>query len=837
MKIEAKNFIAHYRIEDNTVQTVEEHLQGVMDLCERYTHALSFSNTGKMLGLLHDMGKFSNEFYEYITEAIAEEKANEKDDKQGSSVDHGKYGAMLMLERYHNGDVIRRTMAEIVAMIICYHHGGLEDYITDDLEIRMFTRCGLADKNVSTGNKSSVENKANPSNKGNTDGSYIQVKERFFNRMIMPEQLDIMFDAAVNEFRDYINKGRNSGTISSFNIHLLIKFLYSCLIDADRYDTYLFMNKKVEEEAIDINQLWKRFDKSLSVKEEAFRNKITNSAMEEAIKQLRHDIWKQCRDFSKQPTGIYTLTVPTGGGKTLSSLRYALDHAMISGKRRILYILPFTAIIEQNAEVVRNTLDADEYILEFHSNVVTDDGSEGKGDNYAYRQLLTEQWTSPIILTTMVQFLNTFFASGTKDIRRLHNLTDTIIIFDEIQALPVKCISLFNETVNFLSSQCRDTIILCSATQPNLDRVKHKINIRKEMITDIKDKFEQFKRMQIIDARYRRKMSIPEVGDFIYDLKKDNETILMVLNTKKAAEEVYREVKNRLEDNEILFYFLSTNLCPTHRKKVIKEMKEALEQHKHVVCVSTQLIEAGVDISFTCVVRHVAGLDSIAQASGRGNRNGESGIKNTYIIQLEDERLGSLKELEVGEKCTTFVLNDYALDHARFDHDLLSPRSIKQYYDYFFQDPDIDRKMDYPIYEKDDTIFNKLSSTNKRNAYKKTYNCECPLTLEYQFKSAARSFEVIDEAAKSILVPYGDGATIISSLLSHGGPLLDMGLIRKAQPFMVNVPLNTYEKLKSNHAILMDEKSGVLLLADGFYDDELGIVAEGGRMKTLMIGL
>jgi CRISPR-associated endonuclease/helicase Cas3 len=552
------------------------------------------------------------------------------------------------------------------------------------------------------------------------------------------------------------------------------------------------MQNKEEKDPIHIRCLWEKFSESLSLKEVYFQKLKTSSQLEETIRILRQDVWMQCRNFSKAPTGIYTLTVPTGGGKTLSSLRLALDHAIINEKKRILYVLPFTSIIEQNASVVREVLNTGDYLLEHHSNVVNE--TAYGSDDYEYRKLLTEQWTSPIIFTTMVQFLNTFFAGGTQDIRRFHNLTDCIIIFDEIQALPVKCISLFNETVNFLSNLCRDTIILCSATQPSLGMVKHKVNINKEIIKDVDIKFEEFKRMEIIDERYGRKFSVPKLSEFIYCKKQENDTILIILNTKAAAERVYLEVKQRFKDDSILFYYLSTNLCANHRKSIIREMKEALSQNKQVICVSTQLIEAGVDISFSCVIRHIAGLDSIAQASGRGNRNGEGAIKQTYIIELEDERLGSLKEIRLGEQFSGFVLDEYASNMDRFDRNLLSPKAIKRYYEHFFWEEDIERMMDYPVHGYDNTIYNMLSHPNKSRAYKNAYDSDYPLKFEYQFKTAAHCFEVIDEAAKSVLVPYKEGKSIISKLYSREA-LPDIGLIRSAQQYMVNISMRVYDLL------------------------------------------
>lgn len=513
MSCDKQVYPAHYRKEDEAIQAVEVHLEGVKSLSGMYAAKIGFQNTGILMGLLHDIGKFSDEFFEYINTAIQNSKENKPE--PAKTVDHGKHGAILILERYHKSDAYKKVTSEILAMLLCYHHGGLEDYISEDLDIKLWTRCGQSGDEYTR------------------DISYTQAKERFFERIISSEALDKLFDASVAEFKTYIDKKREAGNFSYYDFSLLIKYLYSCLIDADRYDTYLFMQNKQEDMEIDYNELWGNFSRKLKVKEEYFKNYKTKSELEEKIRQLRYDIWQYCNDFADKPPGIYTLTVPTGGGKTLSSLRYALNHAIMYGRKRIIYVLPFMTIIEQNSGVVRDVLDAGEYLLEHHSNVIFNE--ENEEDQLQYWRLLTEQWTSPIIFTTMVQFLNTFFSGGTRSIRRLHNITDAIIIFDEIQALPTKCISLFNETINFLASQCRNTVILCSATQPSLDMVKRKINVNQEIIPDLQNKFKEFKRMEIIDSRYHNKMSLAQLGDFICKIKEDNDSILIVLNTKTSA--------------------------------------------------------------------------------------------------------------------------------------------------------------------------------------------------------------------------------------------------------------------------------------------------------------
>lgn len=812
---------AHYRISDDRIQTVEEHLTGVSRLCSEYAKEHNFEWTGRLLGLLHDLGKFTGEFRNYITEGIRIEKGELP--KISRTVDHGKYGAIFLREHFPEKYPGDKVMTEILEMAICYHHGGLEDYITDDLECKLVNRCVL---------------------KNEERKYYIEACNMLFERVLSPEEMDELLSKASEEFNNYL---RSKGKLDQFELHLLIKMLYSCLIDADRYDTYCFMQNynryEYMEEKADIGQLWNTFDKRLSETERKFQEKVYKSALESRIHNLRQDIWKQCSNFGANPEGIYTLTVPTGGGKTLSSLRYAINHAIKYNKKHIIYVLPFTSIIEQNAAVVRDVLEAGDYLLEHHSNVIHDaNESENDKNNrnlsdekWEYYRLLTEQWTSPIIFTTMVQFLNTLFAGGTQSIRRLHNITDAILVFDEIQALPINCISLFNKAVTYLRKECRNTIILCSATQPGLDRVENKISVDAEIINNIDEKFQAFKRMEIKPVIVKGGMSVSELGAFVKDRKNENSSILIIMNTKSMAERIYREVKNCIDDSNVVLYFLSTNLCPAHRREIIKNMKQKMSEGEHVICVSTQLIEAGVDISFSCVIRHLAGLDSIAQAAGRGNRNGEAEIKEAYIVQVEGENLGSLDTIKYGEDATKAVLDRYINKPEAFDYDLLSPKALSYYYDNYYDLKIINEQMNYPIMNGKSTILEKLSYINKKNEYKNRYGEKCPTMLQYQFKTAAVHFKVIDDNDTSVAVPFDKGKILIQKLMDNSTVYPDMKLIREAQKYSVNISKLTYEKLKDQGAFNIVANCGLLILDDRFYDLELGVITEGKMMGLAMI--
>jgi len=805
---------AHYRKVDDTIQTVEEHLLGVSKLCSEYAKEHGFEWTGKLLGVLHDIGKYTNEFRDYITEGIRREK--EGLPPLSKNVDHGKYGGIFLYYHYPRNDIYDKVMFEILTMIICYHHGGLEDYITDDLDCKLLNRCKVKDQEE--------------------ENYYQEACKRLFERVLTVEEMDKMLRKSTEEFRNYIN---TQGKQDPFDLHLIIKVLYSCLIDADRYDTYRFMqNDNINESIkdVDVEKLWDIFDKRLAVTEKKLKEKAPKSELEAKIHNLRQDIWKECNDHGNKDEGIYTLTVPTGGGKTLSSLRYAINHAKRYNKNRIIYVLPYTSIIEQNAAVVRDALDAGDYLLEHHSNVVhenfsTENTSNVIDERWEYYKLLTEQWTSPVIFTTMVQFLNTLFAGGTQNIRRLHNIRNAILIFDEIQAIPINCISLFNKAINFLHKECKNTVILCSATQPCLDRVEHKIHVDGEIISNLDEKFRKFKRMQVKPEIRKGGMSIAEFTEFVKSKKIFNKSILIVMNTKSMAEKVYQEVKNNINETDITFYFLSTNLCPAHRRKIIIEMKSKLAEGKHVICVSTQLIEAGVDISFSCVIRHIAGLDSVAQAAGRGNRHGEGEIKDAYIVQLEGESLGSLDTIRYGEEATKAVLDKYIYEPEHFDHDLLSPKALKYYYDNFYKLGKIGGQMDYPIKNEKSTIIEKLSYIKKTNEYYNRFGEKCPTILQYQFRTAAKHFKVIDDSDTSVVVPYGDGEMLVQKLRDNLLLYPDKKLIREAQQYSVNISRATFEKLKEQKAVEIAGNSGILVLDKRYYDDELGVTTEGKEME------
>ncbi len=802
-------YTAHYRKSDKEHQSVKDHLINVSHYCRDYGKSTKIEKLSELVGLLHDMGKLCDDFQEYIKLAIEhEEKGTLAEWKKSfQTVDHGKAGGMYIYRKYHYRDSYARITTEIIAMVVCYHHGGLHDYITFDCKTPLLDRFEHSEQN----------------------SSYQQATERFFQQVADEKYIENMFFEACKEIKNLYEKIAENKLPIFFSIHLLIKQLYSILIDADRYDTYLFMDNKPEDPPIKTKALWEQYSELMHDKILEFKRAETKSPLEEKIKHLRLEISDACADFYDKGTGVYTLTVPTGGGKTLSSLRFALKHAAEKGKKRIIYILPFTTIIEQNAQEVRTVLKCNEYLLEHHSNVIHDNDDESE-NNY---RLLTQRWDSPIIFTTMVQFLDTIYAGGTQALRRMHNLSDSILIFDEIQAIPIKCISLFNSAINYFSKICNTTVILCSATQPNLSETMIPLlkDNEGEMIPDLLKKFREFKRMKVVDKRLNGGYSYEMLGNFAYELKENLTSILIVLNTKTCAEKTYEELKKRNGKKEHKIFYLSTNLCPAHRKKIIKVIKRLLKRKKSVICISTQLIEAGIDISFECVIRHLAGLDSVAQATGRGNRHGEGEIKISYIINLRDEMLGSLKEIELGEKHTAEILNEYGRNKERFDNDLLSPAAIKRYYNYYYADPSIAKLMNYPVKIKEQNmntdIYKMLAgAVPNKIAYQDKLGKECELTFNFMFETAGKHFQVIDDLTTSVLVPYGKGKKIIADLFGSKSFEEKIKNLKFVQQYSVNIYKDQMDKLIREKAFELSEIPGIYVLKDGYYDKKLGVITE-----------
>lgn len=793
--------IAHIRLCDDEEQLVEEHLTAVRKIAEQYGKKLNVKHLAGLAGMLHDLGKYSDDFQSYIKEAVE----NPDTPPKRGSVDHSTAGGKLLYELFHQKGETQheKLLAEIIGNVIISHHSYLQDFLNHGLESSYLRR--VKEKEIS---------------------QYIDVKTFFFTKVMDEGKFRDYVDKAVNELKSFLQK--TTQQLINEDLMFLSKFLFSTLIDADRTDSMLFEENKPYQMIESRQALFKVYYQKLIKQLNVYEGEITK---ENKIGMLRREMSEQCEDFAHHPSGIYSLSIPTGGGKTLASLRYALQHALQYKKERIIYIVPYTTIIEQNAEDVRSILEDETNILEYHSNVIDNNADSDSDDDFFQNdyklKLSKENWDSPIIFTTMVQFLNVFYESGTRSIRRLHNLTNSVIIFDEVQKVPTACVSLFNKAVNFLKNHGNSTSLLCTATQPSLDYVKNslEINTDAEIIKDLPEVVDEFKRVELIDYASNSSFNTEKLSGFVQRKIIEQNSILIILNTRKVVRELFEELSTFI-DEEIHLYHLSTTMCAAHRKDLIADMKKKLENEKRVICVSTQLIEAGVDISFKCVVRSLAGLDSIAQAAGRCNRHGEcETYGEVYIIDHENEKLNSLKEIKAGKIITKKLLIDIERSEKVTVNDILSTKIMERYFQEFYSE--FQHDLDYPVTGFRENMVDMLTDGKQESARYQSYINKYKQHLDIMnissMHTAAKQFQVIENNTTSVIAPYKGGEGIITKLIS-AETIADLNkLLREAQQYVVNVYDHEKRSLSENNGMYGIFDNQIFILGENFYDDRYGI--------------
>lgn len=788
-------FIAHRR-KDGTEQSLTDHLTDVGDIASKLASKLGVSDAGALIGLLHDVGKFSVDFQAYIGSATGKINPDEDDyvDFKGlkGKIDHSSAGAQWVWETCQKWGPQGELVGQILALCIASHHSGLIDCLKPEGENGFSGRMGKSDDK--THKKESLNSAPEHYIKrlhGLADKALIQN---------MWEQLRVIGQAP--------NK-----SIRSFNIGFFCRMLFSCLIDADRINSADFEYPE--------NKQHRNNRPDWAVPIQRLEQAISQFNGEKAIDELRRNISDTCRERALDKQGIYTLTVPTGGGKTYASLRYALHHARQHKLDRIIYIIPFTSIIEQNAAATREVLESSEdtfpWVLEQHSNLEPEQQSW-------HSKLVSENWDAPIVMTTMVQFLEVLFSGGTRGARKMHQLANTVLIFDEIQTLPINCTHLFCNALNFFTNYCKTTAVLCTATQPLLDQLKSPekgqlaIPPENELVCDVPKLFADLERVTLSNKVRPEGWTTEQIAALALSEFKDLGSCLIIVNTKAWAQQLYLEIQSSLKVDKGALFQLSTSLCPAHRKEIFENVKERLNNHQPVLCISTQLIEAGVDVDFSSVIRFLAGLDSIAQAAGRCNRNGLRKGSIVHVVNPDEEKIDLLKDIKIGRDKAQRVMNE------GFDN-LLAPNAIKQYFNYYFHDRA--EEMSYPITAKqvgrDDDLLNVLSGNEKNIGRNKN-----TLLLQQSFMTAGKLFKAIDSPTQAVIVPYGEDGKNLIAELGRVAKEFDVKtyrtLLKQAQKFSVNVFPNVWKQLqneKAIHEIQPDE--GIYYLDEKYYSDEFGL--------------
>ncbi len=798
--------IARYS-QNNTPQYLISHLENSMTLSRHHGKEIGLDKISALAGLFHDAGKASSSWQDYLRKSI--------EGKTQAKKDHSTAGAQILKKTLSN----KLLSATAIEAVIMYHHGsGLPDMICQDGSSEFLSRLNKDENNTEL-----AEIEKNISALcGNRINEVLQSK-------------NIKEDGRT-ELLEACKKGATSKKKLLFNMGLHLRNLSSCLIDADRTDSAAFeANEKINicdyEKISDWTILLRRLEKYLE-----------NVKNNDVLGRIRSYISDRCAIYGQSEKGIYTCSAFTGSGKTLSSLRFALEQAKKHNMKHIFIIAPYTSIIDQNADVIRSVLEDEktkgQIVLECHSNLSAEKKSELKEteENYARFE---ETWNSPVIITTMVQFLETLFGSGTKKIRRMHQLINSVLIFDEVQTLPVKTTFLFNWGLEYLVDVCKCSALLCTATQPCLDKIgKEKMyylrmNDDSEVVENLSQHFDSLKRVDFIDMTDggRKTQTATEICAYIQNQMENINSFLAVVNTKPQAKELFELVRESSCADYV--YHLSTNMCPAHRKKVISEITQNLSCGKRIVCVSTRLIEAGVDVSFEGALRYMAGLDSIIQTAGRCNRNNELQEKGKVaIFAYADEKLGSLEELKIAQEQMERVLREFPTDKKTGFISLVQPNVIDAYFEYFYASIP-ERLLKYSVKEKSATVLDMLSDNEiAKKEYERTHNHEnWKLPYMQSFKTAWESFEVIADSTTGVIVPYeeNDVAGRFSALEhgeeNYGEKLRD--LKREAQQYSINVYSNQLVRmLKENMIYEILPDSDIYALNKVFYDKNKGLVYE-----------
>jgi len=785
-------FTAHIdpQSEPHRIQSCTDHSRSVADLAKAILAPCGLGSTGYLAGLLHDCGKFTDEFDEYITRAIGGEKAHK------GSVIHTFAGVRCIMELFHvpNEQPAESIAAEVIAICIGSHHGLID----------------LWNERHESGFEHRLKHQ--PAYDRRAIAS-------FYKECATKDEIEQLFNEAKKEITSYLQLKINGYVRSEkeycYALGLLVRLITSAIVEADRTDTRCFMDNTPLPQTSPPD--WARCAAQVN-------RHIAAIPHEKPIQIARRAFSDRCAEAAENESGLFRLDLPTGGGKTLAALRFAVLHAKANKMRRVFYVAPFLSIIEQNADVIRSAVGDTIPMLEHHSNLVQEEATPEQAAQTEYMQ---QTWDAPMIITTFVQLLSTLFSGKMSSVRRFHALCESVIIIDEVQSLPPRMLSMFNCAVNFLVRCCRATVVLCSATQPPFDRADRKMLPCEPLISDAM--FKQYAPLfQRTTIQYAGACSMSELAELAISTLETSNSLLVVCNTKREAADLFHALA---DTTDAKLFHLSAVMCMAHRKQVLVDMQAALERKEKLICVSTQLIEAGVDISFGSVIRLAAGLDSIVQSAGRCNRHGEHAQPQPVrICTLKGENLGPLKEISEAQEALEKLLEEYRRHPDRYDHNLASHVAVLDYYTILYDNMK-KRAQDYHIHEQ--YLF-ELLSTNRQfcQSTSAVYN------LKQAFRTAGAWFEVFDSASESIFVPHREGKNIIGQLPERKSryAISDIAkLLEDAKPYTISVTSGQIEQMRKKGMLYTRLDGSVYILNDEYFDQDIGIKEGNDLCSTLIL--
>lgn len=793
-------------------ESVAEHTRRTAVLCAEKGKRCDLSQVMALCGIYHDLGKSKQVFNDYI-------RADEQTKKQlKGTIAHASTGAKYFYEQHQDCSGSTRFMVDMIAYAVAAHH-GLFDCVDAEHIDRFSNKLDVVadyEEACSNAQRDYLRNYDLDRIFADASGEFQQVWNRIKQIFNSLKPLLLSRQDKNNE-----EKYEMLNACKYFLLACLQRLLLSILIDSDWEATSEFMNRidPLSKPAhIDTIRIFERarkhFERYIQEKQRSAAASV-RTAREKAILDARIALQKECTQFAKHPAGVYCLPIPTGGGKTLAGIAYALEYCRYHPEtERIIYVSPYISITEQNAQVFREAIGNDEWLLEHHSSVVRNEGSESEDYRRSQCQKFEINWEEPFICTTFVQFMNTLFSDQSVSIRRMHRLVNSVVIIDEVQSMPLKCVHTFNYMINFLVGVCNTSVILCTATQPALADTGCPIcySEPKDMIENASGWFRKFERVHITTPENDQKYTFETLGDEIAERMEKYTSILVVLNTKSAVRKLYDHLKER----KVPVEYLTTNLCAEHRSDKIKSIKEILDKKQEpIVVVSTNLIEAGVDISFACVYRSMTGLDSLAQTAGRCNRNGEMECGEIRLIMLEGENTGNMAEQKQKERVAESILFQYKGSDGT--ESLLMPEWMDKYYKQMYSYAS--DKMNFPIEELDTNVFELLSLGFGLKEKKHEMN--------QAYRTAGQVYQVIDDHSFGVIVPYRRGAEIIEALQNTSDIAEIKAYIRQAQRYTVNVRENQLKKFSGLIQPVSERIPGIYMAAaPGAYRLDCGISSE-----------
>lgn len=770
--------IAHTR-EDGSLQTLPEHIEGVAHHCALFLEEAGLPELaplGRLLAQLHDAGKAQPAFQRYIL--------GESDQK----APHSGAGALLatgMLYELSEELQLKKLprTSQLLAYAISGHHRGLYDYIELRKELE----------------KEEIKKRC------------ARTKEELPN---IKTELRTWVEEHV-EATETSLKGLAKQVGATEQAQALIRLLFSCLVDADFLDTEAFMDEERKGRRQEVTSGYAPL--------ELLRDRLTKHmegfSTEGKINEARRVFLNQCRAHGRTcPKGYYSLFLPTGGGKTLSSMAWAVETALKHEAKRIIYVIPYTSIITQTAGIFREIF-GEENVLEHHSDIsFSGDEASQEAERYERTRLLAENWDAPIIVTTNVQFFESLFSHKVSRSRKVHSIANSVVVFDEVQMFPTEFLHPMLRLLEDLRWIYGTQLLFCSATLPPFDKDHSssfkKVNDFHQLSEDIQPIVPEDPELFKIFDRvvYHLEEKVYTTKELAEELTQ-HDSALCIVNSRRDASQLYHALLEEGKKPQDVIH-LSRNMCSAHLKERIAEVRHRLKAGIPTLVISTQLIEAGVDIDLPIVYRAMGGLDSIVQAGGRCNREGKLPVPGeVHVFSLSDGGK-AVKAIAQGQNATRFLLDNHK-EHTRPNMPL---ELIEAYYDRYYAS---------------------IKSFDEKDIKEDLYNEECE-DWEFDFEKASIKFKLIEDAGCELFVPYGRGKELLEGLQKQT-LYLNHRTMRELQQYHVSVHDKEYKELKEARLlskIIVDKETGksILVLEPQGYDEALGVCTTNPLLDEPLFG-